>query len=68
MHLFHKNKFTSGEKENDNVKKVDGLWREVHLGTNPGSGNIQLWAHYLTSLPTFSHLSRGLVNSCCIIS
>lgn len=33
MQLFHKNRFMSGERENDRMKNVDGLWSEIHLGT-----------------------------------
>lgn len=36
MQLFHKNKFMSGERENDRMKNIDGLWSEIHLGTIHG--------------------------------
>ena len=37
IQLFHKNKFMSGERENDRMKNVAGLWNEIHLGTIHGS-------------------------------
>ena len=42
IQLFHKNKFMSGERENDRMKNVAGLWSEIHLGIIHGSAKYSV--------------------------